>query len=80
MDFQLINIGFGNVVASQRIRSVISAESAPVKRIIVEARARGGLIDATYGRRTRTVMMCDSGQIVLSSVQVDTLIQRLAMN
>lgn len=66
MDIKLINIGFGNIVAANRIISIISPESAPIKRIIQEARDRGMLIDATYGRRTRAVIVTDSGHIILS--------------
>ena len=64
MDIKLINIGFGNIVAANRIISIISPESAPIKRIIQEARDRGMLIDATYGRRTRAVIVTDSGHII----------------
>ena len=64
MDIKLINIGFGNIVAANRIISTISPESAPIKRIIQEARDRGMLIDATYGRRTRAVIVTDSGHII----------------
>ena len=59
MDIKLINIGFGNVVAANRIIAIISPESAPIKRIIQEARDKGLLIDATYGRRTRAVVVTD---------------------
>lgn len=64
MDIKLINIGFGNIVAANRIISIISPESAPIKRIIQEARDNGTLIDATYGRRTRAVIVTDSGHII----------------
>lgn len=78
MDIKLINIGFGNIVAANRIISIISPESAPIKRIIQEARDRGGmLIDATYGRRTRAVIVTDSGHIILSAVQPETVANRL---
>ena len=77
MDVKLINIGFGNVVASNRIIAIISPESAPIKRIIQEARDRGLLIDATYGRRTRAVVVTDSGHILLSAVQPETVANRL---
>ena len=73
MDIKLINIGFGNIVAANRIISIISPESAPIKRIIQEARDNGTLIDATYWRRTRAVMVTDSGHIILSAVQPDLL-------
>ena len=74
MDIKLINIGFGNIVAANRIISIISPESAPIKRIIQEARM---LIDATYGRRTRAVIVTDSGHIILSAVQPETVANRL---
>lgn len=74
---KLINIGYGNVVVAGRIIAVISPESAPVKRIIQDARDSGTLIDATYGRRTRAVIITDSGHIILSSVQPETVAARL---
>ena len=77
MDIKLINIGFGNIVAANRSVSIISPESAPIKRIIQEARENGKLIDATYGRRTRAVIVADSGHIVLSAVQPETVANRL---
>lgn len=73
---KLINIGFGNSVAAERIVSIISPESAPIKRLITEARQRGQLIDATYGRRTRSVMTINSGHVVLSTIQPETIAQR----
>ena len=75
---KLINIGFGNIVSANRMVAVISPESAPVKRIITEARDRGMLIDATYGRRTRSVIICDSDHIILSAVQTETVASRLS--
>lgn len=80
MDVKLINIGFGNVVAANRIIAIISPESAPIKRIIQEARDKGLLIDATYGRRTRAVVVTDSGHIILSAVQPETVANRLMPN
>lgn len=80
MDIKLINIGFGNIVAVNRIISIISPESAPIKRIIQEARDKGMLIDATYGRRTRSVVVCDSGHIILSAVQPETVANRLVQS
>ena len=77
MDIKLINIGFGNVVAANRIIAIISPESAPIKRIIQEARDKGLLIDATYGRRTRAVVVTDSGHIILSAVQPETVANHL---
>ena len=76
MDTRLINIGFGNILAANRIVAIISPDSAPVKRIIQEARERGSLIDATYGRRTRAVVITDSGHVVLSAVQPETIAHR----
>ena len=77
MDIKLINIGFANIVAANRIISIISPESAPIKRIIQEARDKGLLVDATYGRRTRAVVVTDSGHIILSAVQPETVANRL---
>ncbi len=74
---RLINIGFGNFIAAERIIAIVSPESAPIKRIVQEARDRGSLIDATYGRRTRAVVIMDSGHIILSSVQPETVAHRL---
>ena len=77
MDIKLINIGFGNIVAANRIIAIVSPESAPIKRIIQEARDRGMLIDATYGRRTRAVIIADSDHVILSAVQPETVAHRL---
>ena len=77
MDIKLVNIGFGNIVAANRIISIISPESAPIKRSIQEARDKGMLVDATYGRRTRAVVVVDSGHIILSAVQPETVANRL---
>lgn len=77
MDIKLVNIGFGNIAAANRIISIISPESAPIKRIIQEARDKGMLVDATYGRRTRAVVVVDSGHIILSAVQPETVANRL---
>lgn len=73
---KLINIGYGNMVSANRIITIVSPESAPIKRIIQEARDGGLLIDATYGRRTRAVIIMDSGHIVLSSIQPETVANR----
>lgn len=78
MDIRLINIGFGNIVAANRIVAIVSPESAPIKRIISEARDRSTLIDATYGRRTRAVIVTDSDHVILSAVQPETVANRLA--
>lgn len=77
MAFSLINIGFGNMAAANRIMAIISPESAPVKRIVQESRDRGQLIDATYGRKMRAVLIMDTGQIILSAVQPETISHRL---
>ena len=77
MEIKLINIGFGNIVSANRIISIVSPESAPIKRIIQEARDRGMLVDATYGRRTRAVIITDSDHVILSAVQPETVAHRL---
>lgn len=77
MAIKLINIGFGNIVSASRIIAIVSPESAPIKRVISEARERGKLVDATYGRRTRAVIVADSGHIILSAVQPETVKHRL---
>ena len=74
---QLINIGFGNTVSANRIVAIVSPESAPIKRIVQEAKESGNAIDATFGRRTRAVVIMDSGHIVLSAVQPETVAGRL---
>ena len=76
MSIQLINIGFGNMVSANRIIAVISPESAPVKRVISEARDKGLLIDATYGRKTRDVIITDSSHVILSAIQPETVANR----
>ncbi|HEY8497186.1 MAG TPA: DUF370 domain-containing protein [Limnochordales bacterium] len=77
MDTRLINIGFGNVVAAHRIVAIVRPESSPIKRLVQEARDRGTLIDATYGRRTRAVIITDTAHVILSAVQPETVAQRL---
>lgn len=74
---KLINIGFGNMVSANRLVAIVSPESAPIKRIIADARERGSLIDATYGRRTRAVIITDSDHVILSAVQPETAANRL---
>ena len=74
---KLINIGFGNMVAAGRLVAIVSPESAPIKRIIQEAKERGVLIDATYGRRARAVLITDSDHVILSAVQPETVANRL---
>ena len=75
---KLINIGFGNMVNAQRVIAVISPDSAPIKRIIQEAKEKGLLIDASFGRKTKTVLVMDSGHIILSGIQIETVGSRLA--
>ncbi|ARP50272.1 MULTISPECIES: extracellular matrix/biofilm regulator RemA [Caproicibacterium] len=74
---RLINIGFGNMVSANRLVAIVSPESAPIKRIIQDAKERGTLIDATYGRRTRAVIIMDSEHVILSAVQPETVANRL---
>ncbi|HZK87333.1 MAG TPA: DUF370 domain-containing protein [Syntrophomonas sp.] len=78
MGIKLVNIGFGNIVTANRIIAIVSPESAPIKRIIQEAREKGVLVDATYGRRTRAVIVADSGHVILSAVQPETVANRLS--
>ena len=73
---KLINIGFGNLVSADRIVSIVSPESAPIKRMIQDVRDRGLLIDASFGRSTRSVIVTDSGNVILSSLAPDVLAQR----
>lgn len=74
---KLVNIGFGNLVNAQRVIAVIAPDSAPVKRIIQDARDKGTLIDATFGRKTKTVLVMDSGHIVLSGILLESIGTRL---
>ena len=70
---KLINIGFGNLIAAERVVSIVSPESAPIKRIITDSREKGMLVDASFGRKTKSVIITDSGYVVLSALQPDTL-------
>ena len=74
---KLINIGYGNMVSADRIVTIVSPESAPIKRLVQEARDDGRAVDATYGRKTRAVMIMDSGHFILSSLITDTLAARI---
>ncbi len=74
---QLINIGFGNIVSAERVISIVSPESAPIKRIVQDAKDSKMAIDATYGRRTRSVIIMDSGHIILSAIQPETIAGRV---
>lgn len=74
---QLLNIGFGNIVSAGRLIAIVSPESAPIKRMVQEAKDKGDAIDATCGRRTRAVLIMDSGHYILSAVQPETIASRL---
>ena len=74
---KLVNIGFSNLVSAERIISIISPESAPIKRMIQDVRERGLLIDASFGRSTRSVIVMDSGNVILSAMQPETLAARI---
>jgi len=73
----LLNVGYGNLVATVRVVAVVNAQSAPMRRLRDEAAARGKLVDATQGRRTRSIVVTDSDHVVLSAINPDTLAQRL---
>ena len=73
---KLISIGFGNLVSAERIVSIVSPESAPIKRLIQEVREKGLLIDASFGRSTKSVLFMDSGNLILSALPPETLAQR----
>ena len=75
---KLLNIGFGNLVSAQRLIAIVSPESAPIRRSFQEARERGALIDATYGRKTRSVLLMDSDHMILSAIPCETVAGRLA--
>ncbi len=75
---KLINIGFGNMVSSNRLLALVSPDSAPIKRLIQEAKDRGMLIDASYGRRTRAVIIMDTDHVILSAIQPETIANRMA--
>ena len=77
---KLINIGFGNMVNANRLVAIVSPESAPIKRIIQDAKERGALIDATHGRRTRAVIISDSDHVILTYLQSETVANRLLDN
>ena len=80
MDIRLINIGFGNIISANRVIAVVSPESAPIKRMINDGRDNGQLIDATYGRRTRSVIITDSNHVILSAIQPETVAHRFLSN
>ena len=80
MGTKLLNIGFGNMVSASRLVAIISPDSAPIKRMIQDARDKSILIDAAYGRKTRAVLVMDSGQIVLSAIQPETVAHRVVQH
>ena len=73
---QLVNIGFGNMISAERMVAIVSPESAPIKRIVQDSKERGVLIDATCGRKTRTVIIMESDHVVLSALQPETVANR----
>ena len=75
---KLVNIGFGNMVSSNRMVAIVSPDSAPMKRIIQKAKENGSLVDATHGRRTRAVIITDSDHVILTYLQAETLSNRIA--
>ena len=77
MSIRFINIGYGHIVSSERIVAIVSPDAAPVKRLVQEAKAGGNAVDATCGRKTRAVIVCDSGPVVLSALMPDTILSRL---
>ena len=77
MGFRPVNIGFGNIVSASRLLVMVGPESAPIKRIVQESRESGRLVDATCGRRTRAVLVLDSGHVVLSAIQPETIASRI---
>ena len=77
---KLVNIGFGNMINASRLIAIVSPESAPIKRMIQDAKEKGMLIDATHGRKTRAVLLADSDHIVLSYLQPEKLGERFQMN
>lgn len=80
MQARLVNIGYGTIIAIDRIIAVVAPESAPIKRIVQEAKELKNLIDATYGRRTRSVIVMDNSTVVLSAVQPETITNRVNMD
>lgn len=80
MQARLVNIGYGTIIAVDRIIAVVAPESAPIKRIVQEAKELKNLIDATYGRRTRSVIIMDNSTVVLSAVQSETITNRVNMD
>lgn len=77
VQYNLLNVGFGNMVMAHKVVAVISPESAPIKRMVQDARERNVLIDATFGRKTRAILFMDNGQVVLSALQPETISHRI---
>ncbi len=77
---ELINIGFGNLISAPRLIAIVSPDSAPVKRLVQESRDRGMLIDATYGRKTASVLIMDSDHVVLSALSTEKMAARLGLS
>ncbi len=75
---KLVNIGFGSMVAAGRVLTIVEPDSAPIKRIVQEARDRGMLIDASYGRKTKAVLLMDTDHVILSGIATDVLAARFA--
>lgn len=73
---QLINIGFGNMVAAERLLTIVAPDSAPIKRVVQEARDRGMLIDASFGRATKAVLLMDTDHVILSAIAPESLLAR----
>jgi extracellular matrix regulatory protein A len=80
MSIQFVNVGFGSIVSTLRIIAIVSPDSAPIKRHVNEAKERGQSIDGTYGRKTRAVLIMDSGHVVLSAIQPETIASRAQGN
>jgi regulator of extracellular matrix RemA (YlzA/DUF370 family) len=80
MNIQLINIGFGNIISANEVIAIVSPESAPIKRNITNAREKNLLIDATYGRKTRAVIITNSNHVILSAIQPETIAHRFINN
>lgn len=78
MRAELVHIGFGSVVAMNRVLAIVGPDSAPIKRMVQQVRAEGKAIDVTYGRKTKAVIILDSGQVVLAAIQPETIVGRLA--
>ena len=78
MEKSLLNIGFGNTVVAERVIAIVGPNSAPMKRLKDEAREENRLVDATHGRRTRSIIVMDSNHVVLSAIQAETVSQRFA--